>query len=195
MTADSRPPTLIVVVVALLFGAVAVWTGSAIAERCLDSMQLRNAAIVEASILRIDRQVETAGDGTRELVFVTYAYQYAGRRFELRSRRLTLFGDSSTLHGRLENAMRNDESVPCYVSKSNPSLSVFSREFSFPLFAISLIFPLGFGTVSLIATWSLFRSYRRQTPGRTELWPHQSEFKITGHNPLFTSVLRQESVL
>jgi len=167
VTADTRPPTLIAIIVALLFGAVAVWTGSEIAESCLDSIHLRNAAIVDASILKMDRRIETAGDGTRELVFVTYAYDYEGRRFESRSRRLTLFGDSSKLHGRLENAMRNAESVPCYVSKSNPSLSVFSREFSFPLFAISLIFPLGFGTVSLIATWSLLRSFRRRRRGRT----------------------------
>lgn len=157
----SQPPKLIVIAAAVLFGSVAAWTGSAIVASCLEAMQLRSAAVVDASILNIDRQTPAAGDGTTELVFVTYSYDFEGRRFESRTRRLTLFGDSSGLHPQLEEAMRANKPVPCYVSRGNPSLSVFSRDVSIPLLLISLIFPLAFGSVSMICMWSLLRNRRR----------------------------------
>lgn len=159
--------TLITVAVAVLAAAVAVFTGATLVKGCSDARQLRDTAVVDASILDIDRRIVTSGDGTRELVFVTYAYHYEGRRFEMRTQRLTLFGDNTKLHEQLEEAMRNDKTVPCYASRTKPSLSVFSLEFSLPLFLVHLIFPLTFGGISTLLTWSLIRNWRRRTLRRT----------------------------
>ena len=158
----------------VLFAGVAVWTGAKIAKSCLDGIRLRNADVVDASILNMERRVEAAGDGTREVVIVTYAYDYQGRRFEHRTRKLTLFGKSSQLHERLEHALKHKEPVPCYVSPSDPSLSVFSREFSVPLFLLSLLFPLAFGTVAVIALRTIVKNYRSD-PTRTNTSKNQSD--------------------
>lgn len=157
-----RSQTIIGIVTAALFAAVAVWTGSAIAKNCVDVFQLRNAVVVKTRILDIEREIDTSGDGRKEVVFVTYAYEFEGNRFESRTSRLTLFGDSSFLHRSLEKALSNDESVRCYLSRTNPSLSVFSLHFSVPLFLISLVFPLAFGAVSIIILKSLLQSWKRQ---------------------------------
>ena len=152
---------LVTVVAAVLATAVAVWTGNTLVKACCDAFALRNAALVDASILDIDRQIVTAGDGTQELVFVTYTYSFEGRRFEKRTRRLKLFGNNTELHDTLAAAQKNGATVPCYVSRTNPFLSVFSLEFSFPLFLLHSLFPLVFGGFAGACVFSLFHSWRQ----------------------------------
>jgi hypothetical protein len=149
-----------VALIALLFGAVAVWSGASIAGRCVNAIQLTNAAVVDASVLDVERRVRTVGDGAREEVTVTYTYEFEGRRFKHRTRRLALFGNSSRHHHRLEKAMIENQRVPCYVSRHNPTVSAFSCDFSVPQFLIALVFPVAFGAVSLIAIRTLVQNWR-----------------------------------
>jgi hypothetical protein len=162
-----RTSAFVAFVVAVLATSVAIWTGTTLVKGCSDAFALRGVAVVDASILDIDRQIVTAGDGTQELVFVTYTYQFEGRRFESRTQRLKLFGDNKELHETLEGALKKNETIPCYVSRANPSLSVFSLEFSIPLFFLHSLFPIAFGSIAVLCTWSLYRSWRSKTVRRT----------------------------
>lgn len=160
----SRSAVLAAVTTLVLFAAVAVWTGSKIARSCMDAMLLRDAAVVNATILDIERRTESYRDRSREIVFVTYSYSYEGQPYKARTDRLIVFGSSTpSMHGQLENAMRSSSPVVCHVARAKPSLSVFSLEFSIPLFLISMLFPLGFGSVSVFITRYLFREWRQHS--------------------------------
>ena len=71
----SRSLALTLTIVAVLAAIVTVWVGQMIVASCVDAFQLRDAVVVDATILNVERKMVTAGDGTKEQVFVTYAYE------------------------------------------------------------------------------------------------------------------------
>ena len=160
MHSENQLPLPIAFVIILFFGGFAVWTGAGLAKSCLAAWRLRDAEVVEASILDIERIDVFAGDGMSEDVYVTYAYDFEGKRFERRTRDLCLLGDSSKIIEQLEIALSRSVTVPCYVSNSHPQTSVFSREFSILWFAVGSLFPLAFGSIALLTLWAVIRGYQ-----------------------------------
>lgn len=166
MRSENQLPLPVAALIIFFFGGFALWTGSGLAESCLDAWRLQDAEIVEASILDIERIDVYAGDGMSEEVYVTYAYEFEGKRYEQRTRGLTLFGNSSKILKELESALSRAVTVPCYVSRSHPETSVFSREFSILWFAVGALFPIAFGSVAMLTIWSMIRSYQSKNKER-----------------------------
>jgi len=159
---ENQLPLPIAALIIFFFGGFAVWTGSGLAESCLDAWRLQDAEIVEASILNIERIEVYAGDGLSEEVYVTYAYEFEAKRYEQRTRGLTLVGNSSKILKELESALSRAVTISCYVSRSHPETSVFSREFSILWFAVGALLPIAFGSVASLTLWSTIRSNKSQ---------------------------------
>ncbi|MEM7559045.1 MAG: DUF3592 domain-containing protein [Planctomycetota bacterium] len=166
MRSENQLPLPIAALIIFFFGGFALWTGAGLADSCLDAWRLQDAEIVEASVLDIERVDVYAGDGMSEEVYVTYAYEFEGKRFEWRTRELSLFGDSSKILEQLESALSRGVTVPCYVSKSHPETSVFSTEFSILWFAVGALFPLAFGSIALLTIWAVIRGYQSKNKER-----------------------------
>lgn len=125
---------------------------------CVDAVRLQNGVLVDARVLNID-VVERGEVG--DAVYFTYSYEYQGKLYQHRTRRLALFSRSNKPHKKLGTAFQTGSVVQCFVDPDRPSLSVFSKEFSIPLFLVSAILPVAFGGAALLITVSLFRRYRR----------------------------------
>ncbi|MEM1068897.1 MAG: DUF3592 domain-containing protein [Planctomycetota bacterium] len=149
------------IIVAVLTACVTIWTGGMLLTACLDALKLRDPAEVQATILDVNRQMVTSGDGSREQVVVTYEYRFEDQRFEKSTERVTLYGRTSGVYDRLERSKNEGRSVPCYVSRADPSLSVFSLEFSLPLLFVHSLFPLMFGGCCVLMIWSFVKEVRQ----------------------------------
>ena len=113
--------------------------------------------MVEAQILNME-VVERGEAG--DAVYFTYTYEFEGNRYQHRTRRLATFARSGELQEQLRDALKNEKRVQCYVDPDRPSLSVFSREFSVPLFLVSAIFPIAFGMITVLIAATLIQRLR-----------------------------------
>lgn len=154
----QKAPTLLLVLVAILAGSVSIWTGRPLASACLDAFHLRDAVEGEAELIAIESETVSAGDGTQEQVWVTFRYSVGNESYEKRTRRVALFHPSAKYLQDLEEAMKLDERVPCYIAKSDPNLCVLSKDFSIPAFLVSALFPICFGGFAILVVVSLMRS-------------------------------------
>jgi len=143
---------------AVFFTTVAVWTGHGMVVSCVRAHQLRNAVPVEATIHKFEVVEQTEAPDT---VYVTYSYEYENQRYEHRTQKLAVFDLGHEVRHAAKEALRTGETMPCYVDPDQPSLSVFSREFSIPLFLVSMLFPVFFGGASVMLVVSLFLRYRQ----------------------------------
>ncbi len=156
----GTPRLLVSILFTILAFAVAIWTATGIVSSCIDAAKLQNAVLVDARLLAVDRRIVEGGRGAIEQVTVSYSYEFDGEYFEHKTRTIALFAKGDELHDVLSNAVRTGEMIPCYVDPEQPSLSVFSMEFSISLFLMSVLFPIVFGGVAIICATSLFRRWR-----------------------------------
>lgn len=151
---------LVVTLFTVMAFAVTIWTLTGLTLICVNSVKLRNAVIVDAEILDIQKRVVASGDGTTLEVTVTYSYEFNGQHFEHQTQKLGLFGVSGKFHDILDEALRTGEVVSCYVDPDDPSMSLFSKRFSVSMFLVTLIFPIAFGSTAFVCTKELIRQYR-----------------------------------
>lgn len=160
---QRQPPlgvggVLAVTAMLILSTAVAIWTSTQLVAGCIDAVRLRNSVLVDARVLNIE-VIERGEAG--DAVYITYAYEYEGEAFQHRTQRLATFSHSKKSHQAINEALRTGEVVPCHIDPDKPSLSVFSKEFSMPLFLVSSLFPLVFGGVAIIIATSLIHQRLR----------------------------------
>lgn len=161
---DSKKKTFAIVVIAVTFGAVAVWAGWGIARGILDAWAMRNSVVVTADLLDVERRTVHAGDGSAERITVRYRYEFDGLPYVRETDRLSVFARDSDLFDAVEDAFRKQQPVKCYVDPDQPSRSFFSLRFTTSLFLLSLLFPVFFGIVSAIAARELVRRHRAEVP-------------------------------
>jgi hypothetical protein len=152
---------LAVAAMGILSTTVTIWTSIEMVSSCIDAMGLRNSILVDARVL--DLEVVEHGEGADSYYF-TYSYEHGGERYRHRTQRIALFARSNELHNTLRKALQTGDVVPCHIDPEQPSLSVFSKEFSVPLFLVTALFPTTFGAIAIIIAISL--TYRFRNPVR-----------------------------
>lgn len=162
--ASNNPPLdrsgqMVVGIFGVLSLTAAVWTGNLIFPQLANVARLRNSVEVPAQVLDIDRQVVASGDGSTTITHVTYKYEFEGQPYERRTRTLTAFASNRNILPVLDSALATGESVPCHVDPDDPRRNLLSKEFSVPMLLLSLLFPIVFGGISMLVSWSLWKQF------------------------------------
>lgn len=121
-------------------------------------MSLQNSILVDARVL--DLEVVDPGEGG-DACYFTYSHEHAGERYEHRTQRIALFARGNEPRNTLKQALQSGNVVPCHIDPEQPSLSVFSKEFSVLLFLVTALFPIAFGAIALIVGVELTRRIRK----------------------------------
>lgn len=143
----------------VVFAGIAVWLWMIPISIGIRAIKLRNAVLVDSQILDIDRQRVKRGDGSGELVTVRYEYNYLGKRYEHNTHEIALFHTGTTANW-LEESLSAGHAVQCFVDPDDPTLSIFSKEFSIGWFIFIVLIASAFGGVSIISQGELYRRAR-----------------------------------
>ena len=151
----QRSEAIVFPLAAILFTSAAVWLSMIPISIGTRAIKLRNAVLVDARILNIDKQWVSSGDGSREAIFIRYEYDYLGERYEYNTENIALFG-SNEVARQLEEDLAAGNAVQCFVDPDDPSLSIFSKEFSIGWFIFIILFASAFGGASVLLWVNLY---------------------------------------
>jgi hypothetical protein len=172
MRRSAKWGSVVLLVFALPFAGIGVWTGSRLAATVTAYHAAQQWEETPARIILVEFKHEDTGEGITSWVKCLYEYDYQGRQYQ--GKRVSLHRGSDNIGSfwddvfrELKECRRNGRPFRCYVNPANPAQAVLYRDLRWEMVVFQALFTFvfagaGFGLL-IAAPVVFFQGHRDET--------------------------------